>query len=144
MHRVSDVPVILFNPYLTCNLCQGYLIDATTIVECLHSFCRSCILTYLKLNTTCPVCATLLHKTKPHCAIRPDRALQSIVYKLIPNLFEKEMLCRRKFYEGEYLCSKCLLNFKQISTFRLCWLDVWPYSVLPYVLLGILWCIIIS
>ncbi|CAI2729844.1 unnamed protein product [Schistosoma spindalis] len=104
MHRVSDVPVIMFNPYLTCNLCRGYLIDATTIVECLHSFCRSCILTYLKLNTTCPVCATLLHKTKPHCAIRPDRALQSIVYKLIPNLFEKEMLCRRKFYEDHPSC----------------------------------------
>ncbi|CAH8547830.1 unnamed protein product [Heterobilharzia americana] len=98
MHRVSDVPVVLFNPYLTCSLCRGYLIDATTIVECLHSFCRSCILTYLKINTTCPVCETLLHKTKPLCAIRPDRALQAIVYKLIPNLFEKEMLCRRKFY----------------------------------------------
>ncbi|CAH8513183.1 unnamed protein product [Schistosoma turkestanicum] len=100
MHRVSDVPVIVFNPYLTCSLCRGYLIDATTIVECLHSFCRSCILSYLKLNTTCPICETLLHKTKPHCAIRPDRALQAIVYKLIPNLFEKEMLCRRKFYQA--------------------------------------------
>lgn len=25
------------NRYLTCSLCGGYLIDATTIVECLHS-----------------------------------------------------------------------------------------------------------
>uniref|UniRef100_T1GBD0 Uncharacterized protein n=1 Tax=Megaselia scalaris TaxID=36166 RepID=T1GBD0_MEGSC len=25
------------NPYITCGLCKGYLIDATTIVECLHS-----------------------------------------------------------------------------------------------------------
>lgn len=25
------------NPHITCNLCRGYLIDATTIVECLHS-----------------------------------------------------------------------------------------------------------
>lgn len=25
------------NPYITCNLCKGYLTDATTIVECLHS-----------------------------------------------------------------------------------------------------------
>lgn len=25
------------NPHITCNLCKGYLIDATTIVECLHS-----------------------------------------------------------------------------------------------------------
>nr|CAH8854193.1 unnamed protein product [Trichobilharzia regenti] len=100
MHRVSDVPVVVFNPHLTCSLCKGYLIDATTVVECLHSFCRSCILTYLQHKTTCPVCETLLHKTKPHYAIRPDRALQAIVYKLIPNLFEKEMLSRRKFYEA--------------------------------------------
>lgn len=25
------------NPYLICPLCIGYLIDATTVVECLHS-----------------------------------------------------------------------------------------------------------
>lgn len=25
------------NPHITCNICKGYLIDATTIVECLHS-----------------------------------------------------------------------------------------------------------
>lgn len=25
------------NLSITCNLCEGYLIDATTIVECLHS-----------------------------------------------------------------------------------------------------------
>lgn len=24
-------------PFITCNLCRGYLIDATTIVECLHT-----------------------------------------------------------------------------------------------------------
>lgn len=26
-----------FNQFITCHLCQGYLIDATTIIECLHS-----------------------------------------------------------------------------------------------------------
>ena len=25
------------NPHITCVLCQGYLVDATTIIECLHS-----------------------------------------------------------------------------------------------------------
>lgn len=31
------------NPHITCNLCKGYLINATTIVECLHSCkCRQC------------------------------------------------------------------------------------------------------
>ncbi|KAF8571091.1 hypothetical protein P879_02436 [Paragonimus westermani] len=99
MHRVTNIPIVMINPMLTCKLCTGYLIDATTIVECLHSFCRSCILSHLKQHTTCPVCDTLLHKTRPHYAIRPDRALQAIVYKLIPNLFEREMSCRREFYE---------------------------------------------
>ncbi|CAL8101419.1 unnamed protein product [Calicophoron daubneyi] len=99
MHKVTNIPVVVINPLLTCRLCDGYLIDATTVVECLHSFCRSCIVSHLKFHTTCPVCDTLLHKTRPYYAIRPDRALQAIVYKLIPNLFEKEMAQRRKYYK---------------------------------------------
>lgn len=104
MHRATQIPITVINPMLTCKLCKGYLIDATTIVECLHSFCRSCIVSYLKLHTTCPVCDTLLHKTRPHLAIRPDRSLQAIVYKLIPNLFEKEMSCRRSFFKEHPSC----------------------------------------
>lgn len=99
MYRVTNVPIVQFNPHLICKLCGGYLIDATTIIECLHSFCRSCIVSYLKFHITCPVCDTLLHKTRPQYAIRPDRVLQAIVYKLIPNLFEKEMSRRRSFYD---------------------------------------------
>ncbi|KAL1465651.1 hypothetical protein WDU94_005203 [Cyamophila willieti] len=30
--KVTDL-----NPFLICVLCKGYYIDATTIVECLHS-----------------------------------------------------------------------------------------------------------
>lgn len=33
----SRVQLNTVNPQITCNLCKGYLIDATTIVECLHS-----------------------------------------------------------------------------------------------------------
>lgn len=29
--------LVEINSHLTCNLCKGYLIDATTISECLHS-----------------------------------------------------------------------------------------------------------
>lgn len=100
MHRITDLALSEINQYLTCGLCSGYLIDATTIVECLHSFCRSCLLAYLRDNTVCPVCDTLLHKTKPHYAIKSDRTLQAIIYKLIPNLFEKEMEYRRQFYKS--------------------------------------------
>ncbi|BAH92280.1 Os03g0632800 [Oryza sativa Japonica Group] len=43
---------------MTCPLCGRLLRDATTVSECLHTFCRKCI--YEKLNDeeveSCPVC----------------------------------------------------------------------------------------
>ncbi|XP_014211041.1 polycomb group protein Psc-like [Copidosoma floridanum] len=84
------------NPHLICPLCVGYLIDATTVVECLHSFCRSCILKHLTKNAQCPVCKHLLNTAKPN--IKADKTLQDIVYKLVPGLYHKEMRRRREFY----------------------------------------------
>ncbi|VUZ56347.1 unnamed protein product [Hymenolepis diminuta] len=98
MDKVTNIPIVELNPLLTCSLCKGYIIDATTVIECLHSFCRTCIVNYLVNHNVCPVCDTLLHKTRPYCAIRPDTALQAIVYKLLPKVFEREMSSRRKFY----------------------------------------------
>ncbi|XP_076765410.1 uncharacterized protein LOC143432582 isoform X1 [Xylocopa sonorina] len=85
------------NPYLICPLCRGYLIDATTVVECLHSFCRSCILKHLNTEAHCPSCKHVLNKAKPD--IKADKALQDIVYKLVPGLYHKEMRKRREFYK---------------------------------------------
>ncbi|XP_012232753.1 protein suppressor 2 of zeste-like [Linepithema humile] len=85
------------NPHLICPLCRGYLIDATTVVECLHSFCRSCILKHLRNVAHCPSCKHALNKAKPN--IKADKALQDIVYKLVPGLYHKEMLKRREFYK---------------------------------------------
>lgn len=43
---------------MTCPLCDKLLRDATTISECLHTFCRKCI--YEKITEdeieSCPVC----------------------------------------------------------------------------------------
>jgi hypothetical protein len=33
----EKIKLVEINSYLTCYLCKGYLIDATTISECLHS-----------------------------------------------------------------------------------------------------------
>lgn len=82
------------NPHLICLLCRGYLIDATTVVECLHSckqnrnlncsnfsycstaminmlyfchlVCRSCILKYLNTAAHCPSCKHAINKAKPN------------------------------------------------------------------------------
>ncbi|KAK3698096.1 hypothetical protein QZH41_017525 [Actinostola sp. cb2023] len=53
------------NPHVVCSLCAGYFIDATTITECLHTFCRSCIVKYLQSSKYCPTCNIKIHETQP-------------------------------------------------------------------------------
>lgn len=87
-----------FNPFITCPICQGYLVDATTITECLHSFCRGCIIKQLEKSFHCPLCNELVHKTNPWSNLRSDTALQDIVEKLVPGFIEGEERRRRIFY----------------------------------------------
>ncbi|KAJ8916489.1 hypothetical protein NQ315_000131 [Exocentrus adspersus] len=96
-NRPEKIKLKEINPYLTCYLCKGYLIDATTISECLHSFCRSCIIKFLQDNSFCPVCEVIINKAKPN--LKLDKTLQDIVYKLVPELFLKEMTRRKRFYK---------------------------------------------
>ncbi|XP_055690464.1 polycomb group protein Psc [Lutzomyia longipalpis] len=93
----SKVPIKDVNECITCHICKGYIIDATTIVECCHSFCHSCIVPHLRTKEYCPKCELIINKTKPN--IKPDATFQAIVYKLVPGLYEKELLRRRNFYE---------------------------------------------
>lgn len=99
MHSPKRLKITEVNPHLICVLCGGYYIDATTVIECLHSFCKSCIVKYLEKNKYCPICDVQIHKTTPLLSIRPDKTLQNIVYKLVPSLFKNEMQRRVQFYE---------------------------------------------
>uniref|UniRef100_A0A3P9IEZ9 Bmi1 polycomb ring finger oncogene 1a n=1 Tax=Oryzias latipes TaxID=8090 RepID=A0A3P9IEZ9_ORYLA len=127
MHRTTRIKITELNPHLICVLCGGYFIDATTIIECLHScenfflilyltnqrksfvcqgkkhfplfaVCKMCIVRYLETSKYCPICDVQVHKTKPLLNIRSDKTLQDIVYKLVPGLFKNEMKRRRDFY----------------------------------------------
>uniref|UniRef100_A0A0A9W5V3 Polycomb complex protein BMI-1 n=1 Tax=Lygus hesperus TaxID=30085 RepID=A0A0A9W5V3_LYGHE len=98
MHSPKRIKVTEVNPHLICVLCRGYYIDATTIIECLHSFCKTCIVKYLHTNKYCPICDVQVHKTSPLLNIRSDKTLQNIVYKLVPSLFKSEMDRRVEFY----------------------------------------------
>ncbi|XP_039835023.1 E3 ubiquitin protein ligase DRIP2-like [Panicum virgatum] len=53
-HRSSVAPCV------TCGLCGGILRDATTVSECLHSFCRKCICQKFEDEDIkwCPKCYT--------------------------------------------------------------------------------------
>uniref|UniRef100_A0A668TD72 RING-type domain-containing protein n=1 Tax=Oreochromis aureus TaxID=47969 RepID=A0A668TD72_OREAU len=70
MHRTTRIKITELNPHLMCVLCGGYFIDATTIIECLHSFCKMCIVRYLETSKYCPICDVQVHKTKPLLNIR--------------------------------------------------------------------------
>ncbi|GIY57903.1 polycomb complex protein BMI-1 [Caerostris extrusa] len=101
MHRSTRLKITDLNPHLSCILCGGYFIDATTITECVHSFCRACIVRYLETSKYCPVCEVQVHKSRPLHYIRSDKTLQDIVYKTVPGLFQNEMKRRRELYASQ-------------------------------------------
>ncbi|KAK7477507.1 hypothetical protein BaRGS_00031271 [Batillaria attramentaria] len=90
--RIRDI-----NPHIVCSLCAGYFIDATTITECLHTFCKSCIVKYLQSSKHCPQCNLKVHETHPLFHLRADRTMQDIVYKLVPHLLDNEEKRREEF-----------------------------------------------
>lgn len=70
---------------MTCPLCKKLLRDATTISECLHTFCRKCI--FEKLNDDevdcCPICNIDLGCV-PIEKLRADHNLQDVRAKIFP------------------------------------------------------------
>ncbi|XP_078499818.1 polycomb group RING finger protein 6 [Lissotriton helveticus] len=86
-------------PYILCSICEGYFIDATTITECLDTFCKSCIVKHFWYSNRCPKCNIVVHQTQPLYNIRLDHQLQDIVYKLVVNLEEREKNRIHDFYK---------------------------------------------
>ncbi|XP_052704475.1 polycomb group RING finger protein 3-like isoform X1 [Crassostrea angulata] len=101
---LSKEPIVLqlreLNPYITCALCGGYLYEASTITECMHTFCKTCIVRYTERSLTCPTCDTPIHPTDPFVHIRHDSTLQDIVYRLLPKVAEVEQKREIEFYEN--------------------------------------------
>nr|XP_002129324.1 polycomb group protein Psc [Ciona intestinalis] len=115
MNRSVKLRVRDLHPHVTCHLCNGYFIDATTIIECLHSFCRTCIVRYLENRRSCPVCRVQVHKTRPLLNIRSDQTLQDIVYKLVPGLRSDEMKRRRRFWGENPESKKDFAIWRELS-----------------------------
>lgn len=50
-----DFPLSAIAKHLTCPLCEGYFRDVYTVAECLHSFCRSCLVIQFRAgHRKCP------------------------------------------------------------------------------------------
>lgn len=91
------------NPHIVCRLCAGYFVDASTIIECLHTFCKTCIVKYLQTSKYCPTCSTKVHETHPLSNVQPDRTMQDIVNSIVPWLFESEEKRKSDFYKRQGL-----------------------------------------
>ena len=78
------------NEMITCKICHGYLVDATTVTECLHTFCKSCIVKHLEDSNECPECEDIIHQSHPLDYISYDRTLQDLVYKIVPGKFREK------------------------------------------------------
>ncbi|XP_063810241.1 polycomb group RING finger protein 1 isoform X2 [Pseudophryne corroboree] len=102
-NEVVKVKIKELNEHIVCYLCAGYFIDATTITECLHTFCKSCIVKYLQTSKYCPLCNIKIHETQPLLNLKLDRVMQDIVYKLVPRLQENEDSRIREFYQSRGL-----------------------------------------
>lgn len=96
------------NPILQCSLCNGYLVDPYTIKECMHTFCRTCILLYFenlpRSEYKCPQCNTNLQPFSDisKCLI-PDRQCGDIIRSLLPLLDIDEINNEKQFYEENSL-----------------------------------------
>lgn len=96
---MKKIKIRSLNPHLVCLLCAGYFVDTTTIVECLHTFCKSCIVRYLQTRKHCPACGILIHETEPLSKLKLDRTMQDVVAKLLPLVVEDERKRKAEFYE---------------------------------------------
>uniref|UniRef100_A0A6M2EGG2 RING-type domain-containing protein n=1 Tax=Populus davidiana TaxID=266767 RepID=A0A6M2EGG2_9ROSI len=84
-HQVVKVRRETIEACMTCPLCNKLLRDATTISECLHTFCRKCI--YQRISDegldSCPLCNINLGCI-PLEKLRPDHNLQDVRSKIFP------------------------------------------------------------
>ncbi|KAL5022303.1 hypothetical protein ScPMuIL_001458 [Solemya velum] len=101
--QALKIKICEMNPHIVCSLCAGYFIDATTVTECLHTFCKSCIVKHLQSSHSCPQCGLKIHETQPIFHLRPDRTMQDIVFKLVPGLFEGEEKRKEEFHRSRGL-----------------------------------------
>ncbi|KAI8921181.1 hypothetical protein DFJ77DRAFT_153717 [Powellomyces hirtus] len=89
----------LIAPHITCTLCNGYLLNATSVDPCLHTFCKSCIYKHCKKDQSpsgekmCPTCQTVLG-ANPAAHLKVDHAMQNLAYILAPGLADAEREAR--------------------------------------------------
>ncbi|KAL3802209.1 hypothetical protein HJC23_001753 [Cyclotella cryptica] len=93
-----DFPLSNLQDHLICPLCGGYFRDPYTVADCLHSFCRSCLIVHFRVgHRRCPTCNLSL-EPDPFREVLADRTLQEVVDKIFPWMRKKEDEEEKAFY----------------------------------------------
>ncbi|EKX72690.1 hypothetical protein BEWA_012490 [Theileria equi strain WA] len=75
---------------LSCRLCKGLFYNAHTVRECMHTFCKSClILSTIECGLMCPTCFTPIPADILE-GIEYDHNIQGLVDKIFPKFNEIE------------------------------------------------------
>ncbi|XP_055335476.1 polycomb group RING finger protein 3-like [Paramacrobiotus metropolitanus] len=94
------IPAKDFLHLIQCKLCNGVLVNSTTIIECLHTFCKSCLVKHLQKADSCPMCGNVVHQSEAlrYQYISHDRTFQDVVDALLPEIKKNELERERQFY----------------------------------------------
>ncbi|KAH8331626.1 hypothetical protein KR074_008356, partial [Drosophila pseudoananassae] len=98
--RMRDVRQ--FHDLITCGICRGYMVDPTTVDDCYHTYCRSCILKHLLRKPYCPECKQSRGKEISEITefnLRSDNVLRTLIYKMVPGLYQRECQALADFEE---------------------------------------------
>ena len=86
------------NQHIVCKICNGYLREAYTIKDCLHTFCKSCLFdTFTKGIKVCPHCQSEL-AADPYKSALKDNTVQGIVDSIFPHFYRDDMREEAEFY----------------------------------------------
>ncbi len=116
----------VLNEHLTCALCMGYFRDATTVTECLHTFCKVCIVGHFRslaaqnFLPSCPVCE--ICDVGLASKLKSDKILQTLVDKVFPE-FAAMKACPPTKLDASNLtfilageCEQCVVTLPFSST----------------------------
>lgn len=94
----------LLKPFLTCNLCAGYLRDPYLLTCCLfRRYCKDCLIRNLRQrDSRCPneKCQHYIG-AKLSSVGRPDIQLKDLMVKLLPQVLEDERSREEAFYREQ-------------------------------------------
>jgi len=108
-----DMPLGPVSARLCCPLCHGYFREPFTITECLHTFCKRCLLlSFARGSKECPTCHVNL-APDPYRECLADRTMESIVDKLFPELKGADDEAEKEFYEKRGI--KLKRQFREVA-----------------------------